>query len=77
MSKVRKTTALAKNPRPGPDTPLVHRRPENPLAGYFPTEPASVSSGVVIPTQYRVGLQPLDIGVMPPKIHPGMAPRTL
>ncbi len=69
MSNERKTTALAKNPRPGPDTPLAHRRSEFPLAGCFPAEPASVSSGVAIPTEYRVGLQPLDIGAMPPKIH--------
>ena len=65
MSNVRKTTALAENPRPGPDTPLAHRRPEYPLAGGFPAEPAAVSSGSDIPIQHRLGLQPLDIGVMP------------
>ena len=42
MSNVQKTTALAENPRPGPDTPLAYRRPEYPLAGCFPAEPASV-----------------------------------
>ena len=65
MSNVRKTTALAENPRPGPDTPWAHRRPEYPLTGYFPAEPASVSSGIDIPIEHRLGLQPLDIGVMP------------
>ena len=34
-----------------PDTPLAHRRPKYPLAGCFPAEPASVSSGNVISTQ--------------------------
>lgn len=28
--------------------PLAHRRPEYPLAGCFPAEPASVSSGNII-----------------------------
>ncbi len=37
--------------RDEPDTPLAHRRPEYPLAGCFPAEPASVSSGNVISTQ--------------------------
>ena len=56
MSNVRKTTALAENPRPEPDTPLAQRRPEYPLAGCFPAEPASVSSGVAIPIENRLGL---------------------
>ena len=67
MSNEQKTTALAKNPRSGPDTPLAQRRPESPWAGCFPAEPASVSSGIDIPSQHRRGFQPLDIGVMPEK----------
>jgi len=48
----RRNAAPARISRQEPDTPLAHRRPEYPLAGCFPAEPASVSSGKVISTQY-------------------------
>ena len=47
----RRNAAPAGISRQEPDTPLAHRRPKYPLAGCFPAEPASVSSGNVISTQ--------------------------
>lgn len=47
----RRNAAPAGMSRQEPDTPLAHRRPKYPLAGCFPAEPASVSSGKVISTQ--------------------------
>src|SRR5487761_1307826 len=50
--------------------PLAHRRPEYPLLGCVPAEPDSVSSGRLSVPQARILSQlPLDIGVMPQKIH--------
>ena len=69
MSNEGKTTALAEQFREWPDTPLAHRRPEYPLAGCFPEEPASVSPGVGIASEIGARIQPLDIGAMPQKIH--------
>jgi hypothetical protein len=76
-NEARKATALVENPRPGPDTPLAHRRPGDPLTGCFPAEPASVSPSVAIPSENRVGLQPLDIGVMPEKSTAEISTRLL
>ena len=44
MSNGAKTMALAEKSPPGPDTPLAHRIPRDPLAGCFPAEPAPVFS---------------------------------
>ena len=70
MSNEQKTAALVEISRQGPDTPLAHRRPRYPLAGCFPAEPASVSLGRGIAPKHDCIFQPLDIGVMPQKIHP-------
>ena len=69
MSNVQKTTALVETSRQGPDTPLAHRRPRYPLASCFPAELAAVSLGQGIAPRYDCNFQPLDIGVMPQKIH--------
>ena len=72
-----KRMALAEKSPPGPDTPLAHRRPGYPLAGCFPAEPAAVSPGSGISSEFDDRNQPLDIGVMPSKIHRGIVPRFL
>ena len=69
MSNVQNTTALVETSRQGPDTPLAHRRPRYPLASCFPAEPAAVSLGRGIAPKHDCNFQPLDIGVMPQKIH--------
>ncbi len=69
--------ALAEKSPPELDTPLAHRRPGSPLAGCFPAEPAAVSPGSGISSEFDDRNQPLDIGVMPSKIHCGIVPRFL
>ena len=54
--------APGRDPRPGPDSPLAHWKPGYSLAGCFPAEPASASSGRVL---QRVCV--LIVGVPTPK----------
>ena len=50
---------------------LANRRPEYPLPDCVPAEPDSVSPGIKsVAHTFHVGQIPLDVGVMPRKIHP-------